>query len=111
MAEVERMDLIKPTAQGRLLSLKDTDFVFGLSKTKKFAVLGAQRRRFSSFKDGLRDSACLISKTVVQRRKTKIFRVRISHHKNISKILPMLSNQLASTLVSYDLIAWQQSWG
>ena len=34
MAEVERMDLIKPTAQGRLLSLKDTDFVFGLSKTK-----------------------------------------------------------------------------
>ena len=46
-----------------------------------------------------------ILKAVFQRRKTKIFRAQIPHDKNISKTeIPILNNQLASPVVSNDLV-------
>ena len=94
---------------------KTNIFASDLSKTKICNVLQCvtfafQRQRFLSSKDGLWDSACLISKTVFQRRKTKIFHLRIQDQKNVLKNeIPMLNNQWASPLVSHDLSASRQS--
>ena len=62
--------VIKSTAHGRFLSFNGEDFCFRCFNDKNLPFVVPKDEDFLTFKDGPRDSKCLISKTAFERQKS-----------------------------------------